>query len=115
GVRRDAMRRVELARLVALFAPGLHPVAVLVVLRDSGVDIAVADEDVALRVPGDVGWLPELTVHVRPRRIHTRPRLGFVRCLLLAAKYHRHTAGRVELDDHVRTLVHGPDVVVPVD
>src|SRR5579872_2652186 len=40
-------------------APLLHPIAVLVELGDARVDVAVADEDVALRVPGHVGGLPE--------------------------------------------------------
>ena len=44
------------------------------------------------------------------------PRLGvFVRGFLLAPEYHHHAALRVELDDHVRALVDGPDVVVLVD
>ena len=47
---------------VPVLAPRLHPVAVLVVLGDARVDVAVADVDVALRVPGDVGRLAEQAV-----------------------------------------------------
>ena len=34
---------------------------------------------------------------------------------LPASEYLRHASGRIELDDHVRALVDGPDVVVLVD
>ena len=47
----DAVRRVELAGLVAGFAKGHEPFAVLVDLGDARVDVAVADVGVA-------GWRP---------------------------------------------------------
>ena len=43
------------------------------------------------------------------------PRLGLVGGFLLAPEHHQDAAFRVELDDHVRALVDGPDVVVFVD
>ena len=44
------------------------------------------------------------------------PRLGgLVGGLLLAAEHHHDPAVGIELDDHVRALVDGPDVVVGVD
>ena len=44
------------------------------------------------------------------------PRLGgLVGGFLLAAEHHHHPAVGIELNDHVRALVDGPDVVVGVD
>src|SRR5581483_4897094 len=115
GISGNAVRRAELAGSGAAgLAPRLHPVAILIVFGHARIDVPVADEDVALRVPGDVGRLPELPVHGRARRGDARPRPRFIRGFLLAAEDHRHPAFRVEPDDHVRPFVHGPDVVVPV-
>ena len=52
----QAVRQIELAERVArLLAAGLREeAAVLVVLHDAIVAIAVGDEDVALRIPADV-------------------------------------------------------------
>jgi hypothetical protein len=63
-----------------------------------------------------VGWLPEHAVDWRQRRIE-RPAPGhrFVGRFLLSAEHHDDMAVRIELDDHVRPLVHRPDVVVLVD
>ena len=60
-VNRDAVRRAELARFRAwyLAADLLHEAAVLVELHDAVVHVAVGDEDVALRIPRDVGWPAE--------------------------------------------------------
>ena len=63
-VGRDAVRRVELAGLVAGLAPGLEPVAVLIDFRDARIDVAVADVGVAGGIPGHVGHLAE---HARRR------------------------------------------------
>ena len=40
---------------------------------------------------------------------------AFVRGFLLAPEHHRHPALGIELDDHVRAFVRGPDVVLLVD
>ena len=53
----DAVWRTELSRLAARLAPGFHPVAVLVELGHAGVHVAVADVDIALRVPCDYLWV----------------------------------------------------------
>ena len=100
---------------VAGLAARLHPVAVLVELRDARVDVAVADVDVALRVPRHVGRLAEPTVLRRSRRRHVFPRLGAVGRLLAAAEDPLDATRSIEADDHVRALVDRPDVVVPVD
>ncbi len=116
-VVRDRMRRVQLAqrRSAPRLADRRDVVAVLGELRDAGVDVAVADVDVALGVPRDVGRLAELTRHGRPRRIHSLPRLGFVRRLFLPSEHQRHAPFRIEADDHVRALVDRPEVVVLVE
>ena len=68
-----------------------------------------------LRVPGDVGGLPEPRGLGSGRRRHVFPGLGAVGRLLAAAEHPLDAAGSVEANDHVRALVDGPDVVVPVD
>src|ERR1700677_3483388 len=93
-IGRDAVRRIELAGAAAGSAPLFHPVAILVELGDARVNIAIADEDVALRVPGDIGGLPELAVDGGKRRPRMLPRLRpFVGCFLLAPEHHLYTAG----------------------
>src|SRR5689334_4860812 len=51
----DRMRRAELQRTVATRADRFHEPPVLVVLHNPGVAVAVRDENVALRIPRDVG------------------------------------------------------------
>src|ERR1700676_5301979 len=73
GVGRDAVRRIELSGPASRLTKRLHPVAVLVELGHARIDVAVADEDIPLRVPGDVGRLPKLSVDWRTRRIDALP------------------------------------------
>src|ERR1700728_4695437 len=86
-----------------------------VVFGDPRIDITVADVGVALGVPGDIGRLAEQAVDRRQWRIDVFPRLGAVGGFLAAAEYPLDAAGRIKLDDHVRALVDGPDVVILVD
>ena len=110
------MRRVELSELSpSWFAVRADPVAVLVELGDARVDVPVADVDIALRIPGHVGGLAELAVDGRQRGIHPLPRFRIVRGFLLAAEHHRDAPFGIQADDHVRSLVHEPEVVVPVE
>jgi len=112
----DAVRRVQLARLVAGFAPGLEPIAVLVHFGDARIDIAVADVGVASGVPSDVGDLAKHSINRRERGLGMLQRGGaFVGSFLLAAEDHEYAAFGIELDDHVRAFVGDPDVVVFVD
>ena len=55
----DRVRRVELQVAVAARADGLHEAAVLVVLHDACVEVAVRDEDIALLIERDVGLAAE--------------------------------------------------------
>src|SRR6266542_2111124 len=111
----NRVRKAELARSGSRFAPRLHPVAVLVVLGDARIDVSVRDVDVALRVKRHVGRLPETAITRRKWWRNALPWFRVVRGLLLAAKHPLHATGLVELDDHVRALVDGPDIVVLVD
>src|SRR5215510_15995502 len=53
---------------------------------------------------------------MRQRRLRMPPGTGMlVGRFLPAAKHPLHTTSRVELDDHVRALVDGPDIIVAVD
>src|SRR5713226_9063397 len=112
----DAMRGVELAGLVAGFAPGLEPVAVLVDFGDARIDVTVADVRVASEIQRNIGYLAEHAIDGRKRRLDVLERLGgFVGGLLFAAEDHDDAAFKVELDDHVGAFVGDPDVVVLVD
>jgi hypothetical protein len=53
------MWRVELSRVIAAITPRFDPASILVGLGDAGVDISIADEDVALGTKRDICWLPE--------------------------------------------------------
>ena len=71
-IDRDAADVGELAGSSSLLAPGLHEHAVLVELGDARVAQAVGDEDVALRIPGDVGRTVEQVLW-RPAPAARRP------------------------------------------
>src|SRR5882762_5870522 len=57
AVRHNSMREAELSRRSSLFAPGLHPIAILVEFRDARIDISVRNVDVAFGVPSHIGRL----------------------------------------------------------
>ncbi len=110
------MRSAELAGLIAGFAPGLEPVAVLVDFRDAGIDVAIADVRVTHGVPRNIGNLAEHSIDGRERRLDVLERLGaFIGGFLLATENHDDAAFGIELDDHVGTFVGDPDVVVLID
>ena len=114
-VHRHRVRQIQLPSLAAARAGLFDEAAVLVELHDARVAVAVGHEDVARCVPPDVGRPAE---HVRFRR---RRRRAWSRCddafdgFRPPAEHHHHAPFGVELDDHVRPLVDGPDVVVRVD
>src|SRR5262245_30314503 len=55
GIDSNRVWRTELQRPVAARADRLHETAVFVVLHDARIAIAIRNEDVALRIPRDVG------------------------------------------------------------
>src|SRR5437764_5082884 len=63
GVHGNAVRNVELAGLRAGPAPGRQPVAVLIDLSNTRIDVAVADECVPRRVPSHIGDLAKHAVN----------------------------------------------------
>src|SRR5687767_11329370 len=110
--------RVELILPVAALAAGelTDEPAVLVELDDARVHIAVRDEDVALRIPRDVGRTAEAVPPIQRRRILRVLRRGRAGNRLgPAAEHHHDTALRIELDHHVRAFVDDPYVVVAID
>ncbi len=117
GVGGDRVNGSELAGFGTLGAPLFNPVAVLVDLGHTRIDVAIADIGVAFRIPGDVGGLTETAIGGRERRIGPMQRMGvLVRGFRFAAEHHHDAAVLVvELDDHVRALVGGPDIVVLID
>ena len=72
-IHRHRVRQVELPGLVAARARLLDEPAVLVELHDARVAVAVGDEDVAGRVPADVGRPAEHIVLRRRRRRCRQP------------------------------------------
>ena len=50
----DAMRRVELVLAIAVGSHGLDPGAILGNLDDARIAVAIADEHIVLRIPGDI-------------------------------------------------------------
>src|SRR5882672_7961982 len=112
----ETVRQVEFAELLpCLLAADLRDeAAVLVVLHDAIVAVAICDEDVALRIEADIARAAE-DVLLR-RRIRTRRRYhGAIDRRWPAADHHQHLALRAELGDEIRAFVHRPDVVVLVD
>src|SRR5262245_39102832 len=111
----QAVRRVHLARRGAARPDRLDELAELVELDDARVGVAVGDENVALRIPADVGGTAKrVRLRVGRRRAGRRPRLETLDGLRPAADRHQHLAVGTALDHHVRPLVHGPDVVLLV-
>src|SRR5206468_12251799 len=85
--------KIELPRSRAASAPGFHPIAILVVLRDAGIDVAIGDVDVPFRIPRHVGRLAEKPVHRRQGRIDVLPWFAvLVGRFLPASEDHLHTA-----------------------
>src|SRR5207248_3664080 len=108
----DTMWSVELPRLIAGFTPGLQPTTIFVDLRNSRIDVTIADISVARSVPGHVRYLAEESVFGGQRRLHLFQRSGpLVRSFLLATEDHGNPSFRIELDHHVRALIGDPDVV----
>ena len=115
-VDRDAVRRAQLAGARAGLTPRHHPVAVHVVFGDARVYVSVADVDVAAGVEGQVRWLPKSPVLWGQRRILTLDRARALGARLrFAAEHPDDAAFGVHAHDHVRALVHRPDVVVGID
>src|ERR1051326_8769439 len=70
GINCNAVRSIELTWPVPWLAPRFQPVALLVYLCDSGIDIAVANVGVALGIPCHIGYLSEQSILGRQRWLH---------------------------------------------
>src|SRR5579872_6223460 len=111
AVHRNRMRCIELSRRRSARSYRFDKLAVLGVLCDTGVAIAVRDEDIPCGVPSDVG---------RPIKA---VRLGLTSWLLkqawsrlrTPAQKHLNPAFRIELDYHVRSFIDRPDVILWID
>src|ERR1700754_4865194 len=110
------MRHAELAGLVSRLTPGLQPIAIFVRLGNTRIDVTVADISIPVPIPRHVGHLAKHAVNRRQRRLGMLEGAGvLVGGLLLTAEYHKHAPLWIELNDHVRSLVRYPDVVLGVD
>src|SRR5262249_61269043 len=69
----DGMWKVELSGTGAASAPRFHPVAILIVFCDAGIDVAVGDVDVPFGVPRDIGRLAEESIHRGQRWVRMFP------------------------------------------
>src|SRR5215203_3868404 len=110
------MRRAELQSTTAAGAGSLDEAAALVELHHTRVTITVGHEDVALRIPADVGLPMERVRPVGTRVLATaRRQCQLVERIWTLAENHQQLAVGAELLDHVGALIHGPDIVVLVD
>ena len=99
----DIVRVAEVAGvLISVFsalagrAPALEPISVLIELGDLRIEVAVANVDVIVFVPGDVGGTVEIAVHRGWRRIGM-PVARLVRTFVAAPQVHHHHSLRIEL------------------
>src|SRR3954463_6900510 len=144
GIDGDAVDAGELAGRVASLAPRLDEHAVLRELGDARVAAAVGDEDVALRVPGDVGRaIEEVLRRTRARSAaaasagltpapaaasfssaaaltaaagaRSAGTAGILNRLRFASEQEHDAALRIELNHHRRVLVDDPEVVLRID
>src|SRR6266550_436037 len=68
-----SVSKIELPRSRAASAPGFHPIAILVVFRDTRIDVAIGDVDVPFGIPRHIGRLAEKAVHRGHGRIDVLP------------------------------------------
>src|SRR3982074_1388680 len=116
SVDRNAMRSIELPGFASRFTPGFEPFTIFVDLGDPRIDVAVADVSVVGFVPRYICYLSEHPVLGRSWGGSVLQWPGAViRSLLLAAEHHNYASLRIEFNDHVRTLVGNPDVVLAID
>jgi hypothetical protein len=87
--------------LVQLHSPAKQFIAVLVELQHPRIPVAIRDVDVAISVPGNVGWLIEVP-HVISGNTHP-------------PQCNQHPPFRAQLQNHMRADVGGPNVVFGVD
>jgi len=78
------------------------------------IDVSIRHENVALRVPRDIGRPPE-EIFLRGRLRARRRRNGARHGLRPVTEHHHDPSGGIELDHHVRSLVDDPDVVLGID
>ena len=113
-----------LAARIAFLTPCCDELPVLIEFRNPGVAIPIRDEDISGRVPRHIGRTIEIVTRDACARRSTasassafafptrtrgdNQRFGF------PAQGHEHASIGIELDDHVRSFIDDPDVVLPV-
>src|SRR5712691_9795163 len=100
-VNGDGMRGVELSRPGALHSPAQQLIAVLVELQHPRIPVAIRDVNVAVAIPSDVGWLIEMQ-NIISRNAHP-------------PQSEQHPPFGAQLQNHMRTDVGSPDVVLGID
>ena len=130
----NRVQHVELSGRGAARAPALDVLAVFVEFGDARIAVAVGHVDVACGIPGDVGRPVEIIAGYAdagrrrcwcccggsaPAGASAGCRLGLIprhgNRFRLAAHGHHDAPLGIELDDHVRSFVHHPDVVLGID
>src|SRR5712692_4636633 len=101
AINHDRVGSVELSGAGSLHSPAKQFIAVLVELQYPRIPVAIRDVDVAVSVPGNVGWLIEVP-HVISGNTHP-------------PQCKQHLPFRAKLQNHMRADVGGPDVVFDVD
>src|SRR5262249_19194110 len=115
-VGRDGVRKIELAPLRSLGANRRDVSPVLVVLDDPRIAISVGDENIPGGVPRDIGR-PVECIRLRRRLRGARRRRRFYPFNRFGppAQKHDDSPLGIELDNHVRPLIDGPNIVLWID
>ena len=108
------MRQIELADVRAVGAPVHQEVPVHVELHHARVHIAVADEDVAVRIPGHIGGPVEVAADGPRFALVGKLDVAMVP-LFPAPQVHADITIWVELDDRIGSLVYDPEVVLVIE
>src|SRR5439155_1560709 len=100
-INHDRMGSVELSRPATLHSPTQQRPAVLVELQHPRIPVAIRNVNVAISVPGNIGGLIEMQ-YIISRNPHSPQRK-------------QHAPFRAKLQNHMRTDIGGPDIVLGID
>src|SRR5439155_15684949 len=82
----NRVRRIELTRIASTRAPGFDELSVLVELGDARIPVAVRNENISGRIPGDIGRTVEIVAHCsRARQSAASPAGAFTASASAAA------------------------------
>jgi len=100
-INHDRMGSVELSRPGTFHSPTKQRSAILVELQHPRIPVAICNVNVAISVPGNIGGLIEMQ-YIISRNPHSPQRK-------------QHAPFRAKLQNHMRTDIGGPDIVLGID